>query len=253
NTEGIAMNVKAIIFDINGTLINIHTDEGSEEIYRGISHFLTYQGIRIHRWDLRDEYYKIMDGQRSASAEDYPEFDAVALWREFLERRPEACQALPEEKLRVLPLVLAEMYRGISRFRLRLYPEVRNTLDGLAGRYRLAALSDAQTAWALPELRALDLAGYFNPIIVSGDYGFRKPDARIFRAALNGLGLEPREALFVGNDMFRDVYGAKQLDLKTIYFASNQGRSKSERAKPDYIIHHFAELPEAIAFLEAPP
>ncbi len=245
------MNVKAIIFDINGTLVNIHTDEGCEDIYRGISHFLTYQGIRIHRWALRDEYYRLMDAQRSASAEEYPEFDAVALWREFLERRPEACSALPQEKLRVLPLVLAEMYRGISRFRLRLYPEVRNILDDLAKRYKLAALSDAQSAWAVPELRALDLDRYFNPIIISGDYGFRKPDPRIFRAALNGLGLEPREALFVGNDMFRDVFGAKQLDLKTIYFSSNQGRNRSERAEPDYIIQHFAELPQAIAFLEA--
>ncbi len=245
------MNVQAIIFDLNGTLINIHTDEGCEEIYRGISHFLTYQGIRIHRWALRDEYYKILDAQRSASAEDFPEFDAVALWREFLERRPEACQALPQEKLRVLPLVLAEMYRGISRFRLRLYPEVRNILDDLAGRYKLAALSDAQSAWAAPEMRALDIEHYFNPIVISGDYGFRKPDRRIFQAALDGLGLEPCDALFVGNDMFRDVYGAKQLGLKTIYFSSNQGRNRSERAEPDYIIHQFAELKTGIKFLEA--
>jgi len=245
------MNVKAIIFDINGTLINIHTDEGCEDIYRGISHFLTYQGIRIHRWDLRDEYYQLMESQRRSSAEDYPEFDAVALWREFLQRRPDACLALPEEKLRVLPLVLAEMYRGISRFRLRLYPEVKNILDDLAGRYKLAALSDAQSAWAVPEMRALGIAGYFNPIIVSSDCGFRKPDSRIFRAALNGLGLEPCDALFVGNDMFRDVYGAKQLDLKTIFFSSNQGRNRSEEAEPDYIIHQFADLPTAIAFLEA--
>lgn len=244
------MNVKAIIFDLNGTLINIHTDEGCEEIYRGISHFLTYQGVRVHRWDLRDEYYEIMDAQRSASTEDFPEFDAVALWREFLQRRPEACQALPEEKLRVLPLVLAEMYRGISRFRLRLYPEVKSILDELAGRYRLAALSDAQSAWAVPEMRALGIEHYFNPVIVSGDYGFRKPDRRIFRAALNGLGLEPCNVLFVGNDMFRDVYGAKQLDLKTIYFSSNQGRNRSERAEPDYVIHQFADLLKAIAFLE---
>lgn len=245
------MNIKAIIFDLNGTLINIHTDEGCEEIYRGISHFLTYQGIHIHRWALRDEYFKLMDAQRSASKEDFPEFDVVALWREFLERRPEACQALPQEKLRVLPLVLAEMYRGISRFRLRLYPEVRNILDDLARRYKLAALSDAQSAWALPEMRALDLEHYFEPIIVSGDYGFRKPDPRIFRAALNGLGLEPWDVLFVGNDMFRDVYGAKQINMRTIYFSSNQGRNRSERAEPDYIIHQFAELPRAIEFIKA--
>ena len=43
------MIIKAILFDINGTLIDINTDEGNEEIYRGISHILTYQGISMHR------------------------------------------------------------------------------------------------------------------------------------------------------------------------------------------------------------
>ena len=53
------MNIKAIVFDINGTLIDIQTDEGNEEVYRGISHFLTYQGIQAHRWEVRDEYYQL--------------------------------------------------------------------------------------------------------------------------------------------------------------------------------------------------
>ena len=88
------MNIKAILFDVNGTLIDIQTDEGAEEIYRGISHFLTYQGIYVHRWEVRDEYYRLMDEQRRASGEAFPEFDAVELWREFLRRRPEACQCL---------------------------------------------------------------------------------------------------------------------------------------------------------------
>jgi putative hydrolase of the HAD superfamily len=245
------MNLKAIVFDINGTLIDIQTDEGMEEIYRGISHFLTYQGIYIHRRELCDEYYRLMDEQRGASGEAYPEFDAVELWQEFLKRRPEACKALPKEKVRVLPSVLAEMYRGISLFRLQLYPEVKNILDDLVKRYKLAALSDAQSAWAVPEMRALGIDGYFAPIVVSGDYGFRKPDRRIFQAALDGLAMEPKDVLFVGNDMYRDVYGAKQLGLKTVFFSSNQGTKKSAGVEPDYIIYQFAELPKAIAFFEA--
>ncbi|WP_243357869.1 HAD family hydrolase [Fundidesulfovibrio terrae] len=245
------MKFQGIIFDINGTLIDILTDEGMEEIYRGISHFLTYQGISIRRRELRDEYYRIMDEQRRANTEEYPEFDAVKVWREFLDRRPAACRALPRETLRLLPHVLAEMYRGISRIRLDLYPEVRNILDELMLRYKLAALSDAQSAWAVPEMRAVGIDGYFNPIVVSGDYGYRKPDKRIFQMALDGLGLEAQDVLFVGNDMYRDVYGARQMGLKTIFFSSNQGRKASAGAEPDYIIYQFAELRQAIAFLEA--
>lgn len=245
------MNIQAILFDINGTLIDIQTDEGSEEIYRGISHFLTYQGIYIHRWEVRDEYFRLMEEQRRASGEAFPEFDAVELWREFLRRRPEECYVLPPEKLRWMPIFLAEMYRGVSRFRLQLYPEVKTALDELARRFKLAALSDAQSAWARPEMRAVGIEAYFQPIIVSGDLSFRKPDKRIFEAALNGLNLPPENVLFVGNDMYRDIYGAKQCGMKTVFFSSNQGRQTANNVEPDYIIYRFAELRQAIAFFEA--
>ncbi|MGV8073766.1 MAG: HAD family hydrolase [Syntrophobacteraceae bacterium] len=245
------MNIKAIVFDINGTLIDIQTDEGSEEVYRGISHFLTYQGIETHRWELRDEYYQLMDEQRKAAGEDFPEFDAVELWREYLRRRPEACRALHPEKLKWMPQFLAEIYRGISRYRLQLYPDVKNVLDELSRRYKLAAVSDAQSAWALPEMRAVGIDGYFQPIIVSGDCGYRKPDSRIFQAVLDGLGVLPKNVLFVGNDMYRDIYGAGRAGMKTVFFSSNQGRKKANGVKPDYIIYQFAELRQAIAFFES--
>ncbi|MBF0495461.1 MAG: HAD family hydrolase [Deltaproteobacteria bacterium] len=244
------MNIKAIVFDINGTLIDIQTDEGNEEVYRSISHFLTYQGIQVHRWEVRDEYYQLMDGQRKASSEAFPEFDAVELWREYLRRRPEACRALHPEKLKWMPRFLAEMYRGISRNRLQLYPEVKSVLGELSQRYKLAALSDAQSAWALPEIRAVGLDGYFQPIIVSGDYGYRKPDRRIFQAALDGLNALPENVLFVGNDMYRDIYGARQAGMKTVFFSSNQGRKKANGVEPDFIIYQFAEVRQAIAFFE---
>jgi putative hydrolase of the HAD superfamily len=245
------MNIQAVLFDINGTLIDIHTDEGNEEIYRAISHFLAYQGIYVHRWEVRDEYFLLMDEQRQASGEDYPEFNVVEVWREFLRRRPEASQALPQEKLRWLPHFLAEMYRGIARFRLQLYPEVKNVLEELQPRFKLAALSDAQSAWALSEIRAVGIEAYFQPIIISGDLGFRKPDKRIFKAALNGLDLPPEKVLFVGNDMYHDVYGAQQFGMKTVFFSSNQGRKEMKGVEPDYIIYQFAELRQALAFFEA--
>lgn len=245
------MNIKAVLFDINGTLIDIQTDEGNEEVYRGISHFLTYQGIRANRWEVREEYFRLLDAQRKASGEAFPEFDAVELWRDYLRARPEACQALHPEKLKWMPQFLAEMYRGISRYRLQLYPEVENILDELSQRYKLAALSDAQSAWALPEMRAVGIADYFRPVIVSGDLGYRKPDSRIFQAALEGLGVPAENVLFVGNDMYRDIYGASSFGMKTVFFSSNQGRKKNCGAEPDYIIYQFAELRQAIAFFES--
>lgn len=243
------MKTKGIIFDINGTLTDIHTDEGYEEIYRAISHFLTYRGIYLHRWEVRDAYFQLMDEQRDACGEKYPEFDAVGIWREFLRRySPKPKRKLPASD--PMPRFLAEMYRGISRFRLTLYPEVKAVLDELRPHFKMAAVSDGQSAWAMPELKAVGLDGYFNPVIVSGDFGYRKPDRRLFHAALSEMGFSPEQVIFVGNDMYRDVFGAGRLGMKTVFFSSNQGQKEMAGVAPDYIIYRFAELWQALDFLK---
>ena len=244
------MKIKGIIFDINGTLINIHTDEGMDEIYRAISHFLTYHGICLHRGEVRDRYYRIMERQIKASREKYPEFDTVALWKEFLSENLPPDRKPKPEILEVMPRFLAEIYRGISRQRLELYPGVKPVLDELKSRFPMAVVSDGQSVWALPEMRAAGIDGYFDPIVISGDYGFRKPDPRLFQAALDGVGFEPENVLFVGNDMYRDVCGAGVMGMKTIFFLSNQGRQQMRGVEPDYIIYNFSELIKAIEFFE---
>ncbi len=245
------MDIRAIIFDINGTLIDINTDESMEEIYRATGHFLTYQGISLRRFEVRALYYQIMDEQRRSSKETWPEFDAVAIWRTIIERHAsDYTRSLPQEKLAQLALSLAEIYRGASRRRLRLYPDVMEVLAQLRQQYRLAAVTDAQSAYAAPELHAVNLSGYFDPLIVSGDYGYRKPDARLFQKALDALNLTARQVIYVGNDMYRDVFGAQQLGIKTVFFSSNQGEKEKAGVYADYVIYNFAELPQAIGYLE---
>jgi len=240
------MDIRALLFDVNSTLIDIETDERMEEIYRAIGHFLTYQGIWLRRGAVHDLYFQVMKEQFEQSLETYPEFDVVAVWREILLRNAGSCtRLLTAEKVRQLPLLIAEMQRGISRKRLCLYPQVRETLDQLKPRYRLAVVSDAQTAYAVPELRAVGLGDYFDPVIISGDYGYRKPDPRLFQHALDKLQIGADQAIFIGNDRFRDIFGARRLGMKTVWFCNNQ----SPGAEPDYIIYQFAELPRAIDFL----
>ena len=243
------MKIQGIIFDINGTLIDIRTDEGYEEIYRAISHFLTYHGIYMHRWEVKDAYYRIMESQRKESKEQYPEFDAPAVWREFIRECPGGA-AFGPAKLKQVSLFLAEMYRGISRSKLQLYPDVKSVLDEFHLRFKMAAVSDAQSVWALPEMKAVGIDSYFTPVIISGDFGFRKPDYRLFKAALSGMKLSPANVLFVGNDMYRDIFGARQLGMKTVFFLSNQGTNEMDGVSPDYIIYRFAELKKAVSFFE---
>ena len=53
------MDIRAIAFDVNGTLVEILTDEGMDEIFRAAGHFLTYQGIDLRRHHVRDLYFDV--------------------------------------------------------------------------------------------------------------------------------------------------------------------------------------------------
>ena len=237
------MDIRAVAFDVNGTLVRILTEESMEQIFRSAAHFLTYQGVDLHRHQVRDLYFQIMKEQQQASSEEHPEFDAVGIWRSIIEGHlTDFTRTLPDEKLEQLPLFLAEMSRGISRCRLRLYPHVREVLDVLRERYPLAVVTDAQSAYARGELHKVGLLDYFDPIIVSGDHGYRKPDRRLFQFALDGMGVAAEDTLYVGNDMHRDIFGARAVGMKTVMFDSDQGTKVHLDCVPDYTITDFRDL-----------
>ncbi len=237
------LSIEAIAFDVNGTLVEIETDEGMEEMFRAAGHYLTYQGIDLRRNEIRDRYTHLVKEQQRTSPEEHPEFDAVGVWRTIVDEHATAfTRTLPAEKRTQIPLFLAEMYRGISRRRLRLYPFVRDVLDVLRTRYPLALVTDAQSAYARGELHQVGLLEYFDPIVVSGDHGFRKPDRRLFQLALDGLGTPAERTLFVGNDMHRDIFGAREAGMPTVMFDSAQGTKEHLDCVPDHTITDYREL-----------
>jgi putative hydrolase of the HAD superfamily len=238
------MAIAAIAFDVNGTLIEIRTEDDREDIFRAIGHYLTYLGIDLRRTQLRELYFERLKSQQRDSAEQYPEFDAVGIWRSIVsDHASDYTRALPAGRLEELPQTLAEMYRGISRRKLKLYPHVRATLDTLRRHFPLAIVSDGQSSWARGELHKVGLTEYFGPIIVSGDHGFRKPDRRLFQYALDGMGVAAEQTLYIGNDMYRDIYGAREMGMQTIMFDSDQGNKQYQDCVPDHTITDYCDLP----------
>ena len=237
------MDIRAVAFDVNGTLVRILTEDGADQVFRAAAHFLTYQGIDLRRDHVRDLYFQIMKEQQQASPELHPEFDAVAIWRSILDAHQTAfTRSLPAEKVTQLPLFLAEMTRGIARRRLSLYPHVRATLDVLRELYPLAVVTDAQSAYTRAELHKVGLLDYFDPIVVSGDHGYRKPDRRLFQSVLDKLGVPAENTLYVGNDMYRDIFGAQESGMKTVMFDSDQGTKVHQDCAPDFTITDFRDL-----------
>ena len=120
-----------------------------EEIFRAAGHFLTYQGVDLPARRNPRSLLRRHEGAAEAQSRGVPEFDAVAIWRTIInDHATDFTRALPPGKLEQMPLFLAEMYRGISRRRLRLYPHVRCVLDILRQRFPLALVTDAQSAYA---------------------------------------------------------------------------------------------------------
>lgn len=245
------MKIKGILFDVNGTLVDIKTDEGKKEIYESICRLLAYQGILIGRDELKTLYFQIMKRQLKSSNENHPEFDAVSIFREIINlKREKYTDTISDEKLNIMPGIIAELYRGMSMEKLRLYPGVISTLDKLKKHYSLAIVTDAQSAYAIAELNQAGLLDYFNPIIVSGDYGYRKPERKLFAKAIESLKINANETVYVGNDMYRDIYGARELGIKTVFFVTETGEKSYKDTEADYVIRDFSDLNKAVDFLE---
>lgn len=239
------MKFKALLFDINGTVTDILTSESDEELYRVTANFLKFNGVSVSPGELKALYFDLNRQQRHESPEEFPEFDVKKIFQTVIEEYGDHAH-VPVN----LAAQAATVFRAASQYRLEPYTGVTEVLTMMKKRYHLAAVSDGQSLWARPELRMAGLEKFFEFVIVSGDHGFRKPDKRMFTMALEKLHITPAETIYVGNDMYRDVYGAKNAGIKSIFFKSNQGEHGFCGAEPDYIIYSFNELPRAVEFLE---
>lgn len=93
-------------------------------------------------------------------------------------------------------------------------------LSALARRYRLAVVSNfdhGPTAHAILDRHGI--AGHFDAVVISADFGRRKPHPEIFHEALRRLDVAPGEALHVGDTHGDDVIGAIAAGLDVAWLA----------------------------------
>ncbi len=80
-----------------------------------------------------------------------------------------------------------------------LFPDAVPTLDELATRgMRLGLISNFES-WLKDLLDHLQIADRFEVIAVSGDLGWEKPDPRIFKWALEEMGVLPERSVYIGD------------------------------------------------------
>ncbi len=237
------MAIKAVISDIYTTLIDIKTDEGNEDVYRRLASYLKYQGVYLSSDELKWFFFEKKAMQKKASTEEYPEVDYRGVWQDIL--RENLYRPYKEIEGSTMVQDVIRLHRSLSVEKIKLYRGVFGTLDRLKQRYRLGIVSDSQPDHAYPELQMLGIHGFFNAIIVSAEYGYRKPDVRLFAECLKQLGVMPDESVYLGNDTFRDVKGAKDAGMKAVLIMTKYGQ-KSGNATPDFIIDKIEQIDDVL-------
>lgn len=126
-------------------------------------------------------------------------------------------------------------------------PDAHEVLEVLADRHRLAIVCNTSASGERVQeiLRSAGIERYFDLTLVSSEVGFRKPDERIFRIALENLGLQPDEVVMVGNRISVDILGGNRVGMKTVLIKWNDRYREEvtcELERPTYIIKALREL-----------
>lgn len=138
----------------------------------------------------------------------------------------------------------ADYYRVYAASR-RPYPDARPCLEALAARGQ-GIISNGDGAGQREKLREAGLAGRFEPVVISGEFGVHKPDARIFREACGRAGREPGECVYVGDRPRTDALGAARAGMTGVWLDRKRSGGAPEGVT---VIGTLAELPAVVEAL----
>ena len=130
------------------------------------------------------------------------------------------------------------------------YPLVKAHVDGaipvvkeLSRKFKLGVVSNSFTDVQYRKLETMGLRDLFSCVVLSEEFGIRKPDPRIFHRAASLLHMQPAECLYVGDSYVNDVIGAKNAGMQACWLNRESIKPPDEKIKPDFIIAKLAELP----------
>ena len=220
--------IKAIVFDLDNTLVDFMVMK--RQAVDAAIHAMRDAGLNLSVDEIRkriDEIYEVR------GMEFQTVFDEL-LYNEFSKIDYKILSAG----------VLA--YRRAREAALVPYPHVYLTLMELMKmRMKLAVVSDAPSKEAWLRLTYLNLHHMFDVVVTFDDTGERKPSPGPFKKVLERLDVQPNESLMVGDWAERDVVGAAQVGMKTV-FARYGDTFGTQVSNADYDIDDIAQLIDII-------
>lgn len=207
---------KAIIFDLYGTLIDIHTDEESDLFWEQLSLFYGYSGAIYAFQELRDNYISEVGKIKSEIRNvEYPDIELLDVFKSLYGiKNVEVTDAKVKET--------ASVFRLLSTDYITLYPYAVKLLEFLQeSEYKVILLSNAQRYFTMNELILTGIEEYFDNIYISSDYKVCKPDPIFYNIMLENEKLKAEECIYIGNDHTTDIAGANRVGMDSIYLHTN--------------------------------
>jgi len=216
--------LKAVIFDLDNTLVDFMLMKN--QAVDAAIHAMRDAGLKLSTNEIRqriDQIYK------ERGIEFQSVFDEL-LYREF---------SKVDHKILSAGVIA---YRRAREAALVPYPHVTMTLIKLSKmQLKLGVVSDAPGKEAWLRLCYLNFHHLFDAVVTFDDTGMRKPNPEPFRKVLEMLQIEPGEALMVGDWAERDVLGAAQVGMKTV-FARYGNTFGTETSNANYDIDDITQL-----------
>ncbi|MCD6523714.1 MAG: TIGR02253 family HAD-type hydrolase [Thermococcus sp.] len=206
--------INAVLFDIDHTLL---TEMPLIQLFLPQVYEKLSKKFGINKEEARDKFL----GEILARRETYEWHD----WNFFF-------------RLFGLDLKYEDLLRRYPH-KLHVYPDTVPTLEWLKEKGLKLGVVTSGPAYQRLKLELTGLEGYFDAVVTRDDVGAIKPEPKIFLRALEELGVSPREAVMVGDSLRQDIYGGKNVGMKTVWIARDGGE---DFHFPDFKIRTLHEL-----------
>ena len=224
------MGYTDLIFDLYGTLVDIHTEE-NDLVWEKTAFYFGFYGARYTPEALKAAFRAELTRREAKEGQSYECFPDIP-FEQVMESLFRAKGIT--ENAADLGKNAAQLFRICSLDYVNLYPGVLDALAALRAKgCRLWLLSNAQRVFTEYELRYLGLGEQLDGIYISSDYRCRKPDIRFFNALIAEQRLDRRKCLMIGNDLDTDIAGAKAAGLATLYLHTNLTPPDQRCADPE--------------------
>ncbi len=230
SAPSLPMNYDNYIFDLYGTLVDIHTEESDPVVWEKLALFYGYYDALYEPKELQEAYVRLVKEKETAlkktleedphyAHEASPEIEITEVFAKLFSDKWE--KALPHD-LEQLAMHAGQFFRVLSTEYVRVYPGTEEMLRKLkeAGK-KVYLLSNAQRIFTEYEMHTLGIAKYFDDIFISSDYKTKKPDRRFYDLLIEKHAIDVTTSLFVGNDSSTDIKGASEVGMASFYVHSN--------------------------------